>query len=41
MAARGNSFSDWLISKKIIYEKKKSPLKPLGQMNPNLVGYIL
>jgi hypothetical protein len=27
--------SDWLISKKL------SPLKPLGQMNRNLVGNIL
>jgi hypothetical protein len=27
--------SDWLIS------KKSSPLKPLGQMNRNLVGSIL
>jgi hypothetical protein len=27
-------FSDWLIS------KKSSPLKPLGQMNQNLVGSI-
>ena len=27
--------SDWLISKKL------SPLKPLGQMNRNLVGSIL
>jgi hypothetical protein len=27
--------SDWLIS------KKSSPLKPLGQMNQNLVGSIL
>jgi hypothetical protein len=27
--------SDWLIS------KKSSPLKPLGQMNRNLVGHIL
>jgi hypothetical protein len=27
--------SDWLIS------KKKSPLKPLGQMNQNLVGSII
>jgi hypothetical protein len=27
--------SDWLIS------KKSSPLKPPGQMNPNLVGSIL
>jgi hypothetical protein len=31
----GNSCSDWLIS------KKSSPLKPLGQMNRNLVGSIL
>jgi hypothetical protein len=28
-------FSDWLIS------KKSSPLKPLGQMNRNLIGSIL
>jgi hypothetical protein len=27
--------SDWLIS------KKSSPLKPLGQMNRNLIGHIL
>jgi hypothetical protein len=27
--------SDWLIS------KKSSPLKPIGQMNQNLVGSIL
>jgi hypothetical protein len=35
MATTGNSVSDWLIS------KKSSPLKPLGQMNRNLVGSIL
>jgi hypothetical protein len=35
MATTGNSCSDWLIS------KKSSPLKPLGQMNRNLVGSIL
>ena len=34
MAATGNSCSDWLIS-------KKSSLKPLGQLNRNLVGSIL
>jgi hypothetical protein len=35
MAATGNFVSDWLIS------KESSPLKPLGQMNRNLVGSIL
>jgi hypothetical protein len=35
MAVTGNLVSDWLIS------KKSSPLKPLGQMNQNLVGSIL
>jgi hypothetical protein len=34
MTATGNSCSDWLIS-------KKSSLKPLGQLNRNLVGIIL
>jgi hypothetical protein len=33
--------SDWLISKKKKKKKKSSPLKPLGQMNRNLVGTIL
>ena len=36
MAATGNSFF-WLVN----LWKKNSPLKPLGQMNPNLVGSIL
>jgi hypothetical protein len=35
MATTGHSVSDWLIS------KKSSPLKPLGQINQNLVGSIL
>jgi hypothetical protein len=36
IAFGGHVVSDWLISK-----KKSSPLKPLGQMNRNLVGSIL
>jgi hypothetical protein len=35
MATIGILVSDWLIS------QKSSPLKPLGQMNRNLVGSIL
>jgi hypothetical protein len=35
MAATAILVSDWLISKKL------SPLKPLGQMDRNLVGSIL
>ena len=34
MAAKINSFSDWLML------KKSSPLKQLGQMEPNLAGSI-
>jgi hypothetical protein len=34
MVGTGNSVADWSI------HKKSSPLKPLGQMNRNLIGSI-